>query len=1193
MRCPSCGFDTVDFQAVLALVMRRLEQEGRITYRALRRAFGIDEAFLEDLREELIYAKQVALDEAGKVLVWRAGAQDSGSPPERAALQFAAPEPAGSAVSSSSTALPLLLTTAAHLDTSTALWPSAPPASAPEAPAIPAAAPHPPEAERRQLTVMFCDLVGSTALSGQLDPEDLREVVRAYQEAAAEVVNRFAGYIAQYLGDGLLVYFGYPRAHEDEAQNAVRAGLEMIDAIRTLNARLEPDKGVRLAVRLGLHTGLVVVGAMGGGNRREQLALGETPNVAARLEALAEPDTVVISAATAKLVQHMFALEEMGVHRLKGVAEPIVVSRVLGLKEKGLEEDRTLAAGAPFLVGRDEEIGLLRRRWEQSKEGVGQVVLIRGEAGMGKSALVDTLRAEVIQEGATRITFRCSPYHQNSALYPYIEHLQRLLQFERSEAPAVKLEKLERMLETYQFADDETAPLFAAILSLPLPEGRYPLLHLSPQQQRLRTYDALVAWLVEETDRQPVLVVFEDAQWADASTLEVLGLIVEQAPAVRMLLVLTFRSEFTPPWPMRSHMTPLTLGRLERPQVAALVTRLAGDKALPAEVVHHVVSKTDGVPMFVEELTKMILESDVLQQVDGRYELSKPLSELTIPSTLQASLMARLDRLSEGREVVQLGAVLGREFVYDMLKALTTIEEDVLQARLAQLVEAELLYQRGRPPRAKYIFKHALIQDAAYASLLRSMRRQYHRQIAQLFEQQFPDMVQLQPEVAAHHYTEAGLTEQALPYWQRAGQRAAQLSANVEAVSHLRRGLELLLTLPDTAERAQRELELQTTLGPALMAVKGFAASEVERTYSRARELSGQLGDASQLPPILLGLSTFYLTQGEFQTARELGEQLLSLGHTTQDSALLVEAHSVLGTTLFHLDELASAQEHLEQGLSLYDLQRHRFLAFRYGQDPGVFCLCYMVRILWFLGYPDQALKRSQEATILAQELSHPFSAALAYTFAALVSQLRREGPAAQDWAEKAIAVCTEHGFAFYLAMGATLRGWALVEQGQGAEGMAQIRQGLAAWRTTGSELFRPHLLALLAEAHGKTGEAEEGLSVLAEALSAASRSGKRFYTAELYRLHGELTLQHRERKSETEAQQEAEACFRQALDIARQRSAKVWELRAATSLGRLWRRQGKQAEALDCLAPIYKWFTEGFDTRDLQEAKALLEELS
>ncbi len=489
------------------------------------------------------------------------------------------------------------------------------------------------DAERRQLTVMFCDLVGSTKLSGQLDPEDLREVVRAYQETAVEAIQNFEGHIAQYLGDGLLVYFGYPQAHEDDAGRAVRAGLEIIEAMGTLNTRLEPDKGFRLSVRIGIHTGLVVVGEIGGGGRHEQLAVGETPNVAARIQGLAAPDTVVISSVTARLLHDAFALEDLGTHRLQGVAEPMAVARVLSSLEEQSDEEDTTLAGVPFLVGRDEEIGLLRRRWDQSKEGLGQVVLINGEPGIGKTALVETIRAAVLQEGCPRIMFRCSSHHQNSALFPIIKHLQRLLQFEREEPPETKLEKLERMLGTYLFPLDETISLFAALLSVPVPEGRFPPLILSPQQQKQHTHDAIAAWLVEKTERKPVLAIWEDVHWADPTSLELLGLVVDQAPTIAMLNVLTFRPNFVPPWPTRSHMTPITLNRLERLQMEAMVTHLVGGKVLPTEVMQHVVSKTDGVPLFVEELTKMLLESDFLRPVNGHYELTKPLLSLAIPAT--------------------------------------------------------------------------------------------------------------------------------------------------------------------------------------------------------------------------------------------------------------------------------------------------------------------------------------------------------------------------------------------------------------------------------------------------------------------------------------------------------------------------------------------------------------------------------
>ena len=674
---------------VLAAVAGLLQREGRITYWALKQTFGLDDAFLEGLRDELVAAKQVANDEEGKVLVWREGAQLLDQPDAERLQHFTAF--GTSVVSPSEPAVLPSLETDTSRNRPSSTHQNGPDTSAPTVTTST------PEAERRQLTVMFCDLVGSTALSGQLDPEDLREVVRAYQEAAAEAISRFEGHIAQYLGDGLLVYFGYPRAHEDDAQRAVHAGLEIIAAIRTLNESLESDKDIRLAVRLGIHTGPVVVGEMGGGGRHEQLALGETPNIAARLEGLAEPGTIVISAVTAQLVHNTFALEEAGTHSLKGVAEAMAVSRVLGPLEEQRTEQEITPESTVFLVGRDEEVGLLKRRWEQAKEGLGQVVLINGEAGIGKTTLVDTLRTTVQNEGGLRITLRCSPYHQNSALYPIIEHLQSVLNWQQETSPTARLANLEQLVHRISLPTEETVPLFAELLSLPVPDGQYPALNLDPQQRKQRTQDALVGWLLNEAERQPLLVVWEDLHWVDPSTLENLALVIDQTPTVQMINVLTYRPEFIPPWPMRSHMTPLTLNRLERPQVEAFILHLAAGRLLPPNVIQHVVEKTDGVPLFVEELTKMILESDLVRQVDGRYELTGSLSELSIPSTLQDSLMARLDRVPKVREVAQLGAVLGREFAFEVLRAVTTVEDALLQERLAQLVEAELLYQRGRP----------------------------------------------------------------------------------------------------------------------------------------------------------------------------------------------------------------------------------------------------------------------------------------------------------------------------------------------------------------------------------------------------------------------------------------------------------------------------------------------------------------
>lgn len=1060
--------------------------------------------------------------------------------------------------------------------------------SAQSGPAVARAALRPTEAERRQLTVMFCDLVGSTALSGRLDPEDLREVVRAYQAAAGEVVRRFEGHVAQYLGDGLLVYFGYPQAHEDAAYRGVRTGLEIVDAVRKLNTHLERDKDVRLAVRLAIHTGPAVIGEMGGADRRELLALGETPIIAARLQELAEPDEVVISAATARLVQRGFALEEMGTYSLKGVDEPISAWRVHGLdEEKGEEAD---AQSTPLLVGRNEEVDLLKRCWEQSQEGLGQVVLISGEAGIGKSALVDSIRSQAQLDGGTRMTFRCSAHHQNSPLHPITQRLSRRLRFTRDDTPEAKLVKLERMLENSRFSQDEAVCLLADLLSIPVPEDRHPPLALSPPQQRQRTHEALAALLVEETERQPVLVVIEDLHWIDPSTLEVVGLLVEQVPTVRMLIALTFRPDFVPPWPPHAHVVPLRLSRLLRPEVEAIVSHLAGGKVMPTEVIEHLVSRTDGVPLFVEELTKMVLESNVLTALNDHYEVTGPLSERTIPSTLQDSLMARLDRLPGVREVAQVGAVLGREFSYELVRALTTTEENLLRSRLELLVDAALVYQRGRPPHSSYVFKHALIQDAAYSSLLRRTRQKYHRQIAELFEERFPEILETQPELVAHHYTYAGLMDQALGYWQQAGRIAAQRSANAEAIAHLTKGLDVLSALSDGPERVNHELDLQMTLASALTALRGHGAPEVERRYARARELCERTGDTQRLFRVLAGICAYYIARGPASTAHELANQLLPLAEQQRDARLSLTAHANLGATSFLLGEFTSAGDHLEQGISLSEARPREG---RPVQDQGVICYSWVALNLFVLGYPDQAMKRSQAALSLARSLDSPYSLGFALYFASFFHKFRRDGDAAQACAEEGMLLSSEE-FALWWAGAKLYRGWALAERGHAKEGLVQVREGLDAWLATGAQVSRPHYLALLAELHMELGESGEGLRRIDEALAAQEKLGEEYYDAELYRLMGELLLvQECEAMNLKAHRDRAQACFQRALEISRRQSAKLWELRAGMSLARLWRQDRKEAEARRMLSEIYDWFTEGFDIKDLQEAKALLRELS
>jgi class 3 adenylate cyclase/predicted ATPase len=1131
------------FEEILDQAIAMLQRRGRLTYSTLKRQFQLDNAALDDLKDELIYGQRLAADEGSRVLIWTGGTAVSPTLP-----------------------------------------PAAPPSASPGPPRATQAVPPLLDAERRQLTVLFCDLVDSTALSSQLDPEDLREVVRAYQSTSAEVIQHFDGHIAQLLGDGLLVYFGYPQAHEDDARRAVQTGLGIVEAIGTLNTRLEQEHGICLAVRVGIHTGLVVVGMMGEG-RQEQLALGETPNVAARVQGLAVPDTVVISEATARLVRGYFIWQDLGPHAARGVPAPLQLYRVL--QESGAQSrlDATMVRGLTPLVGREAEVILMLEGWRQVQDGLGHVVLLSGEAGIGKSRLVQVLKDRAAGESSRSIECRCLPYYQNSALYPMIAHLERALALHGEDAPSEKLRKLEGALAQHPWPLLQVAPLFAALLSIPLPE-QYPPLMLTPQQQRQQTLEALLAWLLAEAGQQPVLFIVEDLHWVDPSTLECLSLLVDEGQTARLCSLFTFRPEFTPPWTPRAHLISIALSRLSPSQAEAMVERVTGGKALPAEVQRQIVAKADGVPLAVEELTKMVLESGILREQEDSYELTGPLPPLAIPATLHDALMARLDRLAPVKAVAQLGATIGRTFPYALLHAVAPFEEATLQTGLTQLVEAELLYQRGVPPQVTYFFKHALIQEAAYQSLLRSTRQQYHQRIAQVLEEQFPESVTTQPELLAQHYTEAGHTAKALHYWQRAGQQAVQRSSNLEAVQHLTQGLTLLTTLPETPVRAQQELDLRIALGPALTVTKGYAAPEVEQNYARARVLCTQVGDTPQLLPILGGLSSFYSSRRELLTGRELAERLYQLAQRGATPSPLLEAHDILGFALWLLGDYTVALRHCEEGIALLDSVTQRSLAFFQGDSPGMRCLGIAAIVLWCLGYPEQALLRIQEAQTLARELDHPNSLAFAHHLAALLYQRRREVHAVQAQAESVLTLATTHGFPIWMGYGACWRGWALAMQGAGEAGLALLREGLTALGAMGQALAQPLCLVLLAEAAGHVGQVEEGLHLLAEALAAFGERGDML--TEAYRLQGELLL----RQHALDAVQ-ADACFQQSIALARRQQAKSWELRAATRLSRLWQQQGKRAEAYELLAPVYGWFTEGFDTVDLQEAKVLLEALA
>ncbi|MBI3799109.1 MAG: AAA family ATPase [Deltaproteobacteria bacterium] len=1076
------------------------------------------------------------------------------------------------------------------------------------------------EGERRQLTVMFCDLVGSTALSARLDPEELREVVRTYQQISAAVTERFEGHIAQYLGDGLLVYFGYPVAHEDDAQRAVRAGLEIVETIRGQGSGVRGQEGWQnlpprfsqpLQVRIGIHTGPVVVGEMGSGSRREQLALGETPNIAARVQGTAAPDTVVISAATYRLVEGLFECEEQGRPELKGVSAPLTLYRVVKAGDSQSRFEVVVRKGLTPLVGRDHEYGLLHERWDRVKDGEGQVVLLSGEPGIGKSRLVEALKETVEHEGAGCLELRCSPYAQNSALYPVIEHVQRVLEFRADDSPETKLEKLQRTLSCHPFPQVDTLPLLAALLSLPHPAGCPPL-SLSPQKQKEKTQEALVAWLCAEAKQQAVTYAWEDLHWADPSTLELLTLFLNQVPTTRLLAVLTYRPEFTPPWGSHSYLSQLTLSRLGRTQVEVMVEKVTGGKALPVEVVRQIASKTDGVPLFVEELTKMVIESiesvGSIESVEsiGSGAHGRATLPLGIPATLHDALMARLDRLGPAKEIAQVGATLGREFPYQLLQAVSPLNEETLQRGLKQVVEAELVYQSGLPPQARYLFKHALIQETAYQSLLKSRRQQLHRQVAQVLVEQFPETVETQPELVAHHYTEAGLIAQAIPYWQQAGQHAGQRGANAEAVSQVATGLELLKTLPDTPARTQQELSLQMSLGALRIATHGWASPEVENIYRRAQELCEQTGDTAQVFPVLCSMVAYHAMRAEHQKARALAEELFRVAQEAQDPDLLIQAHHIQGHTLEWIGKYPEARAHLEQGIALYAPQRHRAHTLRYGQDPGVACRVHATHVLWLLGYADQALTRAQEALALTQDLSHAVSVARGFSVMANVHLFRREWSAAQEQGEAGVAFAGEFGLPYAVAQISIMLGAALAGQGHYEEGISKMRQGLAAQRATGGQGLLQFWLAMQLEAYIAAGQFAEGWTVLEEALTIRPTYGDRYWEEEVYRLNGELLLKQSEVRGpesgvpntqhpipSPQAEAEAEACFQHAIGTAREQKTKSLELRATTSLARLWQHQGKRAEAHQLLLEIYHWFTEGFDTPDLQEAKELLQELA
>jgi class 3 adenylate cyclase/predicted ATPase len=1045
------------------------------------------------------------------------------------------------------------------------------------------------EGERKQVTVMFCDMKGFTPFTEKLGPEEAYGIMDQVYELLIHKVHDYEGTVNEMTGDGIMALFGAPIALEDAPQRAIRSALTIHREMARFSDKIKQKKeGIPpLKMRVGIHTGPVVVGTLGNNLRVEFKAVGDTVNVASRVEGLADPGATFVTVDTFKLTEGLFRFEALGEKKVKGKEEPIKVYRAIAPSTRKTRFDVSAERGLTPFMGRERELELLLDGFQRAKTGRGQAFSIMAEAGVGKSRLLYEFRKAVTSEDVIFLEGKCFSYSRGVAHHLHIDTLKANFDISEGDGDSEIREKVTRGLKILRIDEASTLPYLLELFSVK--ESGIDKIPMSPEAKKDRIMEAVKRITLKGSEIRPLILAYEDLHWMDKSSEDVLKYVLESIPGARVLMIFTYRPEYVHTWGSKSYHSQVNLNRLSNRESLTMVAYLLGTEEIDRDLEELILEKTEGVPFFIEEFIKSLKDLKIIKKKNNKYYLAKDIKDLIIPSAIQDVIMARVDSLPEGaKAVLQTGSVAGREFSHDLIERVMGLSEIDLLSQLSVLKDSELLYERGIYPQSTYIFKHALIQDAAYLSLLKSTCQKYHRKIAQVLENNFVDTMETQPELLAHHYTEAGLNEQAVGYWLQAGKRATERSANVVAINHLTKGLEVLMTLPDTLERAQKELDVQITLGSVLMAVMGFASFDTERAYARARELAQQVGETSQLFPALHGLFRFHMSRAELQTTRDLAEQLYSLAQRVSDPALLIEAHRALGQTMFWLGEPAPSRAHFEQGMALYDPPHHRSHAFVYGQDPGVACRSFAVWPIWVLGYPDQALQSIHEALTLARELNHPFSLAFSLTVAVVLLQFRSEVHEVQDHAETLIALCTEQGFPYWLDYGTILRGWALTSQGEEAEGIAQMRQGLISHRATGTELHRPYFFSLLTEAYEKIGQPEEGLTVLVEALAMVDNTGQRYWEAELHRRRGELLLMQQRHK-----ESDAEACFRKALDIAHHQQAKSLELRAAMSLSRLWQQRGKQKEAHQLLTEIYGWFTEGFDTADLKDAKILIEELA
>jgi class 3 adenylate cyclase/predicted ATPase len=1023
-------------------------------------------------------------------------------------------------------------------------------------------------AERRQVTVMFSDLVGSTALSARMDPEDLREVISSYQKCVAETVQRFGGFVAKFMGDGVLIYFGYPQAHEDDAERAVRAGLELVAAVGALKTHAP------LQTRIGIATGLVVVGDLiGSGASQEQAIIGETPNLAARLQGVAEPNSVVIAESTRKLVGNLFKLRDLGSQELKGITGAIKAWAALRLAFIESRFDALRADGMTEFVGRDEELELLLRRWSRAKAGEGQTVLLSGEPGIGKSRLTAALMDQVADEQHTRLRYFCSPQHRDNALYPIIGQMERAAGFAHDDTARAKLDKLDAML-AQTATSQEDAALLAELMSLPN-DGRHPALDLTPGQRRAKGLNALTSQIKALASQKPVLMIFEDAHWADPTSLEAFGRIVDRIKSLCVLVIVTYRPEFEPPWIGRPYVTALTINRLTEREMAAIIDRVAGNKDLSGNLRRDIIERTDGIPLFVEEMTKAVLEAESEGEARRTSAAVSPPAR-SVPASLHATLMARLDRLGKAKDVARMAAAIGREFSYELLVTVAGLSEKELTTSLESLTNAGLLFQGGTPPHATYFFKHALVRDAAYGMLLREVRKELHARIGIKLEEVLPDTAETQPDLLAYHFAERGLLEKAVEYLLKAGKHSIVRVSMTEALSQLNKASTLLASMPQGTWRYQHELTLHVAVASALMATLGPASPAVREAYERARHFWQILDRPSEFDP-RFPLLWHHMLRGQWEDVHNLAAEVKSLGETRNDIASRFHATNALAEACLERAEFAECRTHSEQCLALFDPVPCSRRALYNGR---IFVLTIQSRALFYLGYPDQARLKKNQALLEARQQSNPITLAVTLM-----------GVLCLEWELETRQIVLQHAEElaalelFPSPHGQFFRDWCLSELGQAHEGTAPLAATLSDFRANGLLWFVPFYLMLLAEALEHKRHRASALERLDEALHLLERTQERWCEAELYRRKGELLG--------LEGHLEAAAtCLRKALTVARQQSAKIWELRAGTSLARLLREQGKRVEARDMLAPIYGWFTEGFDTLDLKEAKNLLDAL-